>query len=967
MPLEHFKTQVLLLHSEQSKLDVLRSGLNDRYAVHCATSGTEALNIFGDTPIHVIVSAQDLPGMSGVDALREAKKRSPETIAILLAGTDASDGLEALVGDKEVFQVVRGEISADALENLIDSATKSVRLLALSEASNDTAANVDEAFDEPFDDSEHIVMETADNGSFIISDGTGTVPVLKPNKIQVAPSAGGQAVDVLVMTKDEEFLGTIRESSRGMHHVHHATNPNDAQRIAQAHAVGVLVTDASMVGSNIEALTNALRAHAPRMVAIVAGHRDDGELLMDLINRGHVYRFLLKPVSPGRARLAIEASVKHHLESNDGKAPAKPAAPAQAPKARQAARQTPPAAAPKAGPKGAAKQQPVITERRAPATKPSAPARQATDKPQPKPTPTVTQLRQPLPKPNPAATGSFKAPDVPHRLDDAFEEAPSFTDTVVDLAATVSKSLSSAAESVKGRAKSASPASAPTEPPNRGRSKMPIAIGVAAVAVVAVAIGFLSGEDEPETVTTAAPSTEAPREQAPAPAPQPAQTPTITESEPVSSPVFDSALQQARAARASGNLYTPIGENAVELYMAALDLSPQDPEAQREFEEALAEVFSIAETALLEDRADDAGQALEIIALADPDNPRLTFLDAQLTQQQFRQLVANTRTAIRDARFEDAQNLLAQAEQVPGANGAEIDALNSELAEARSEQRLDDVLQAAAARLNADQLIAPANDNARYYYQLALNSEPGNAAAQQGLIAIANKLVLRARVAIDDGNYAVAESLLAEAGALDANSAELSSSLQALQAARNEASQAAARAEAQRQAAAAAEAARIQREREAQEAARLEAERVAREAQEAEQAEAAPPTQAAAVREPQSDNGRPPAAAASAAEAEAAEPEVRTVAISDLKRTTYVPPRYPRSAQRRNASGHVDVMFTVNATGAVENIEITDSEPGTTFDSAAIEAVEQWEFEPLTENGAAVPSRVGVRLSFALQ
>jgi hypothetical protein len=30
-----------------------------------------------------------------------------------------------------------------------------------------------------------------------------------------------------------------------------------------------------------------------------------------------VYRFLLKPVSPGRARLAIEASVKHHLEAPD--------------------------------------------------------------------------------------------------------------------------------------------------------------------------------------------------------------------------------------------------------------------------------------------------------------------------------------------------------------------------------------------------------------------------------------------------------------------------------------------------------------------------------------------------------------------------------------------------------------------------------------------------------------------------
>ena len=100
----------------------------------------------------------------------------------------------------------------------------------------------------------------------------------------------------------------------------------------------------------------------------------------------------------------------------------------------------------------------------------------------------------------------------------------------------------------------------------------------------------------------------------------------------------------------------------------------------------------------------------------------------------------------------------------------------AELADARSQQRLDDVLQAGAARLNADQLIAPANDNARYYYQLALNSEPGNAAAQQGLITIANKLVLRARSAIDEGNYAVAESLLSEARSLDPNSAELAAS-----------------------------------------------------------------------------------------------------------------------------------------------------------------------------------------------
>ena len=156
MAFERYKTQVLLLHSQQSTLDVLSAGFNDKYTVHCATSGTEALNTLTETPIHVMVSAQELSGMSGLDAIREARKRSPDTLGILLAGTDKEDGLEALVGDEEVFEIVRGEVTAESLVDLIESATKRVRLMALSQSANDNAANVDEP-------GEHIIMETADN------------------------------------------------------------------------------------------------------------------------------------------------------------------------------------------------------------------------------------------------------------------------------------------------------------------------------------------------------------------------------------------------------------------------------------------------------------------------------------------------------------------------------------------------------------------------------------------------------------------------------------------------------------------------------------------------------------------------------------------------------------------------------------------------------------------------------------
>ncbi len=322
--MDEFKTQVLLLHSEQSTLDNLSSGFSDRYTVHCATSGSEALNTLVETPINVIITAHDLPGMSGLDALREAKKRSPDTIGILLAGTKTTD-IEALVGDEEVFQVVSGAITSEGLLRLVDSATRQMRLMTLAESANDTAASVDEP-------AEHIIMETSANGSTIISDGTGRLPVLDLKKVSAAANVGSRSVDVLVMTKDQDFLGTIKDSARGMHKVFYANTLGQANEAIRKHKIGVAVIDAAMAGEKIEQLTQHLRKGSARLVSIVAGRRDDGDMLMDLINRGKVYRFLLKPVSPGRARLAVESSVKHHLEAPDVAfknkgAPARAAAP----------------------------------------------------------------------------------------------------------------------------------------------------------------------------------------------------------------------------------------------------------------------------------------------------------------------------------------------------------------------------------------------------------------------------------------------------------------------------------------------------------------------------------------------------------------------------------------------------------------------------------------------------------------
>jgi len=91
------------------------------------------------------------------------------------------------------------------------------------------------------------------------------------------------------------------------------------------------------------------------------------------------------------------------------------------------------------------------------------------------------------------------------------------------------------------------------------------------------------------------------------------------------------------------------------------------------------------------------------------------------------------------------------------------------------------------------------------------------------------------------------------------------------------------------------------------------------------------------------------------------------VGVSSLARTRYVAPKYPRNAERRDLSGWVNITFTVAMDGTVKDIEVPKSEPGDVFVSAAVRAVEKWEFEPVVENGIIVEKRAGLRLMFAME
>ncbi len=424
---------------------------------------------------------------------------------------------------------------------------------------------------------------------------------------------------------------------------------------------------------------------------------------------------------------------------------------------------------------------------------------------------------------------------------------------------------------------------------------------------------------------------------------------------------FDELLEMARQARDAGQIYNPPVANAIELYLAADTVAPSGANIDAELAATLDEALGMAETALLERHNDEAAAALAQVKLADPGHPRLPFLNAQLADAQLRGYLDGARSAIRDAHFEDAATALARARSLDGADKTEINALAAELKAARSARRVDGTLALATQQFKNGMLVSPANDNARYYYELVLSNDPNNAAARQGLIAIASKLILQARAQIDIGKFDAAEKLLADVRSLDPSSAGLAASTKALLEARERAPTSSRPSQVDRLAIPQGSS-RAQR-----------------------QAPAKPPKPVVKNPEPRpdataatktADDNEAIVAAADSGDnagqdgtAQNPPPPVADgpVAVSSLVRTKYVAPKYPRSAQRRKLSGWVDVVFTLNLDGTVTNVDVIESTPGNTFVDAAVRAVEGWEFEPVFNDGVAIEKRATVRMMFAIE
>jgi eukaryotic-like serine/threonine-protein kinase len=254
------KARVLFVDDEERILNALRTLFRNHYHVFTAENGTLALEFVKRFGIHVVVSDQRMPGMLGVELLRQVKETSPNTVRMLLTGYSDLAAIVGSINDGEVFRFVRKPWDNHEIQRSVaDAVAIAIELAAASPAPADAAVNIEASI---------VVIDTNAD----LADGL------------------------------RQMLGVIAP-------VLLVATPEDAVKALETDEVALIIADLGVGQDALATLFKLLKAQHPEILSILVTESSDSELVIELINQAQIFRFLNKPISVRQLRGHVDSAL----------------------------------------------------------------------------------------------------------------------------------------------------------------------------------------------------------------------------------------------------------------------------------------------------------------------------------------------------------------------------------------------------------------------------------------------------------------------------------------------------------------------------------------------------------------------------------------------------------------------------------------------------------------------------------
>jgi len=257
--------RILFVDDEERILRSLALQFRRHYEVLTESDPLRALQRLREEHIHVLVSDQRMPQMSGAQLLAEAREIAPNTLRILLTGYSDLDAAVEALNNGGIFRYLTKPWDQQEMAFTLRQAAE-------------------------------LAVRQAQPLQSVVSEGLS------------AP------LSVLLLDDDPDTLSVVGEFCvAGGHRLLRARNLAEAMLQLNNEGVDILVSDLKLAGEDTAPLLKTLAQAHPRLLSLVVTPFQDTQALLRLVNEAQIFRYLPKPIRRGLFEKGLKAAAEQAL------------------------------------------------------------------------------------------------------------------------------------------------------------------------------------------------------------------------------------------------------------------------------------------------------------------------------------------------------------------------------------------------------------------------------------------------------------------------------------------------------------------------------------------------------------------------------------------------------------------------------------------------------------------------------
>ena len=262
------KPKIAFIDDEPRILRSLKMHFRQSHDVFITTDAAELMEYVSTNDVQVVISDQRMPDKQGTEVLRDIKAASPNTLRVLLTGYADLNAVIDSVNEGEIYRYITKLWQNDELKKIINKATE-------------------------------IAQQTQE---------------ITHNTIQGDDTqrSTGSNRNILVLDDDESVYQQIKSHFKGAYTVSWANNLEQAAKLLQKKRFGVTITDSTLNKENITPIVYALKNIQPDLMVLMLTEFKDAHMVIDLINKGQVYRCLPRPTNFSIMSISLDRAFAHH-------------------------------------------------------------------------------------------------------------------------------------------------------------------------------------------------------------------------------------------------------------------------------------------------------------------------------------------------------------------------------------------------------------------------------------------------------------------------------------------------------------------------------------------------------------------------------------------------------------------------------------------------------------------------------